>query len=111
MKKGLMAIGALLLGTCMPHLLNAAVAVRTYQWQNVREATPASEQSRAAEGAVPVEVALVPAFEYPSDTQVMLCGLTFGVPGSGTRRAIDKALAQALGADALVRTTFCSSIQ
>lgn len=40
-----------------------------------------------------------------SDTQVMLCGLTFGAPGSGTRRAIDKALAQAPGADALVRMT------
>lgn len=40
-----------------------------------------------------------------SDTQVMLCGLTFGAPGSGTRRAIDKALEQAPGADALVRMT------
>lgn len=68
MRKGLMAIGAVLLGACAPHLLNAAVAVRTYQGQNVRETTPAMEQTAAPEGASLVGVALVPALEFPSET-------------------------------------------
>lgn len=38
-----------------------------------------------------------------TDTQVMFFGMTFGSSGSGLRRAIDEALSEAPGADALVR--------
>lgn len=40
-----------------------------------------------------------------TDTQVMIFGMTFGVSGSGSRRATEKALAQAPGADGLVRVS------
>lgn len=40
-----------------------------------------------------------------TDTQVMFFGMTFGSSGSGLRRAIDEALGEAPGADALVRMT------
>jgi len=40
-----------------------------------------------------------------TDTQVMICGMTFGVSGSSTRRATEKALEQAPGSDGLVRVT------
>ena len=38
-----------------------------------------------------------------TDTQVMFFGMTFGASGSGLRRAIDDALDDAPGSDALVR--------
>lgn len=40
-----------------------------------------------------------------TDTQVMFFWMTFGASGSGLRRAIDDALDDAPGADALVRMT------
>lgn len=40
-----------------------------------------------------------------TDTQVMILGMTFGVSGSGTRRATEDALEHAPGADALVRVS------